>query len=170
MAIINFGEKAMKVPVFSFPWKCYKCAEEMRVTYPTTEDVYKTEFRGNLAPTFSNTRQENVIGNLCPNCKAYQGNYFVMDNGLMENAYQLEAYLVGFFEKKIKCLVCGKEIEHVNKENLFTKLQIYQDYIDLERLSPAEKEKACRVKIMASDSFSLCKDCYEIESTKGKSA
>ena len=40
----------MKVPVFSFPWKCYKCAEEMKVTYPTTEYVYKTEFRGNLAP------------------------------------------------------------------------------------------------------------------------
>ena len=86
----------------------------------------------------------------------------------MGNAYELESYLVGFFEKEIRCLVCGKENEHVDVKDLFTKLQIYQDVIDFEELSPSEKEDSRKEKIEALDPFSLCQQCCESGSEKAK--
>ena len=156
----------MKIPVFNFPWTCWKCGKEIVVTYPTTEDVYKTEFRGYLAPTYSNTRKENLIGNLCPFCKAYQGNYFVWDDGIMGNAYELEEHLIGFFNKVFYCINCGKEIELDNEEDFFTKSHIYEDHLEIEELSSSDKEEERKQRIDVLDSSVVCQHCLEIERSK----
>jgi len=151
----------MKIPIFSFPCNCWKCNKKMKVTYPTTEDVYKTELRGNLAPTYSNTRHEHLIGNLCPFCKAYQGNFFVMNNGFMGNAYELETYLVGFFSKELRCINCGKEIHSNNEEDLFTKVQIYESNLAVEELSSSETKEEHKQRSKCYGSYVLCKRCLE---------
>ena len=111
----------MKIPIFSFPWSCYKCKNEMTVTYPFTEEVYDSKFRGNLAKTHCYTLQSDVIGNICPSCGAYQGNYFVWDECLIENAYDLKQFITGFMEVEVNCVICGKELikENIDDDILY---------------------------------------------------
>jgi hypothetical protein len=105
----------------------------MKVTYPTSKDVYITEYKGNLEPTYSKTMQKNVVGNLCPDCGAYQGNYFVWDNGLVDHSYDLGNYVVGDFEIGVKCLVCGKGLEEFASDDHLSKLHaminFYGEYL-----------------------------------------
>ena len=156
----------LRIPILSFPWTCWKCKKEMKVIYPTSEDVYETEFRGNLAPTYSKTQRKQVIGNLCPHCGGYQGNYFVWDDGLIEHAYELENYLVGFFEVKTACLVCGKDLEDNCWGDFFSKLNAYEDYHEVQNLNSSDKKKEIELRTERADSSWLCHSCHETESAK----
>ena len=122
----------MQIPILSFPWNCYICNKKMDVTYPTTKDVYQTEFRGNLAPTYSKTQEEDVIGNLCPNCGKYQGNFFVQMKLIAECGYELEEYVTGFFNLELKCTKCGNELVTYT-DDVFSLLQDYQHYLDFQK-------------------------------------
>ena len=110
----------MRIPILSFPWTCYTCNKKMNVTYPTTKDVYRSEFRGNIAPTFSKTLQEDLIGNLCPACGAYQGNNYVLNSVFIEHNHELEKYLIGFIHIAFKCLICGKKVKEDPNEDLIS--------------------------------------------------
>ena len=52
----------------------------MTVTYPTEINVLKSKFKGSLEGIFSKTLGENVVGNICPTCKAYQGVFLLAIN------------------------------------------------------------------------------------------
>ncbi len=132
----------------------------MKVTYPFSKLVYKSDFRGNLAETYSKIQQSEVIGNLCPYCRAYQGNWFVEDDGLMENAYDLEKFVVGFIEIKVSCLACGKELtdEYLGKE-LFDRVEPSRDYLEAEELYPEEKRDFYKYRIENLVPFWFCETC-----------
>jgi hypothetical protein len=119
----------MKIPILRFHWNCYYCKKKMSLTFPTTLDVFQTEFKGNLAPTYSRTLEEDVIGNLCPNCGKYQGNTIVQNKIIIEYANELEKYIIGYFNLEMKCTNCGNEIQ-TNTDDVLSLLQDYFLYLD----------------------------------------
>jgi hypothetical protein len=147
----------VKVPILNFPWNCWKCRKEMKVTYPISQAVYESQYRGNLAPTYSKTQQANVIGNLCPYCGAYQGNLFVWDECIIGNAYDLEDYVVGFLEIKVNCRVCGKKLEDVNGGDIFSIVTAFDES------SPFQPVDARRI---TDHSPWLCNACFEKKSAE----
>ncbi len=64
-----------------------------------TEDVYNSEYRGNLAPV-ETVFEDHNFGNICPNCGAYQGVHHVWMAYANEFIYDLEKYFVGKLEKE----------------------------------------------------------------------
>jgi|GEM_PF-3115823 hypothetical protein len=100
----------------------------MEVTYPTTEDVLNTCWKGNLALTYSNPQRKTVVGNLCPYCGVYQGNTYVRFQVIPAGAfYPLEKYLVAYFDIPVKCMKCGR-IDDGMEDSLFMKLNFYDYY------------------------------------------
>ena len=145
----------LKRPILYIPWTCWKCHRKMKVTYPTTEDVYRTDFKGNLAPIYNKTEKENKFGNLCPNCRAYQGNFYVQSI-LFENPYDMifiNTHSVGSFNIKINCMLCGNEL-HKDQENA---LDIYgfwdgfNEYLESKKIAHYEK----KIKQELIDVFSI---------------
>ncbi len=156
----------LRIPVLCFPWTCWKCHEEMRVTYPCSEDVYKTELRGNLAPTYSMTQRSDVIGNICPHCRAYQGNFFVWDDCIIGHAYDLKNYIVGYLDVKVNCLICKKTIDRASIKEDWDLLSFYEDYYNIQNLPPKNKEESYEARIEVLDPDWLCDSCLRIESEK----
>jgi hypothetical protein len=162
----------MKIPVFQFPWLCWKCEKEMKVTYPIDENILATEFKGNLAWTYSKTMGKKVVGNLCPSCGKYQGNFFIWDKFFTEYACNLEDYFVDFIDLDlVRCILCRKQTyapDEEAEENLINavgdvilqKWQDYEDKINLFRLGHPEKREA--VRGLASGripTYFICGDC-----------
>ena len=139
----------------------------MKVTYPFYEEVYSSKFRGTLSPTYSNTMQKHVIGNLCPHCEAYQGNWFVRDDGLMGNAYELLDHIAGSIELTINCMFCGNELpENTFDEDLFNDLDRLYDYLVVENFSPQERKTTYKKRLKEGCYFWLCNSCSEIQVKK----
>ena len=156
----------MRIPVLCFSWTCYKCNEEMKVTYPCSEDVYKTELRGNLAPTYSQTQRSDVIGNICPHCRAYQGNFFVWNNCIIGHAYDLKNYIVGYPDVKVSCLICKKMIDKSSIKEDWELLSFYEDYLNIQNLTSKDKEEAYEAIIEEVDPNWFCYSCLRIELEK----
>jgi hypothetical protein len=138
----------------------------MRVTYPFSEDVLKTEFRGNLAQTYSKTQKSDVIGNICPHCGAYQGNYFVWDDCIIGHAYDLKNYIVSYLDVKVNCFICQKNFDKSSIKEDWELLSFYEDYLNIQNLTSKNKEKAYEAIIENVDPYWLCDSCLGIESEK----
>jgi hypothetical protein len=109
LVIRYLGRLSLKVPIFNFPWQCWKCKKKMIVTYPITEDVLNSIYKGNLALTYSNPQKKTVVGNVCPNCGVYP-----------EDAYSpSQKYFVGFIDVAIKCKQCGKDVQDYSTNDIF---------------------------------------------------
>jgi len=100
--------KKNKIPVFEFPWSCWRCHKKISVVYPIDKNVQNTSFGRGLKVVYSKTLGSHVIGNVCSYCGAYQGNFFVQDDAFMGNVYELNNFLLGFFDAEIHCGFCGK--------------------------------------------------------------
>ena len=153
----------MRIPVLNFPWTCYICKRQMKVTYPLSEEVYKSDLKGNLGPTFSHTRQERLFGNRCPYCGGYQGNFYVENSFVVEFSQDLANYAVGFIDIKIQCLICGKELEEQkaveddSSWDLFSRLCSYNEYLGLKNCGPEFKQEEMKQYIEAGTQ--ICQSC-----------
>ncbi|OYT59552.1 hypothetical protein B6U81_05945, partial [Thermoplasmatales archaeon ex4484_30] len=95
--------KEVEIEVWMWHKKCYKCGKETPVVW-TSPNTIVGEFNvdpnsfeelpkkiSDIYPffklTYSNTMKENIYGNVCINCGAYQGNWFVLEESL-EIAYE----------------------------------------------------------------------------------
>jgi hypothetical protein len=163
----------MQIPVFQFSWTCWKCNEEMTVTYPTDINVFNSEFRGNLARTYSKTLEEYVVGNICPICGAYQGNFFISNKFLIEYSYNLEEYFVGFIDLlKFRCIICEKiinvpsekdkmDLSNINEDLILQSWQDYEDRINQFTFGYPDKEEAIRIMAHGQIAeFLICNDCF----------
>ena len=65
-------------PVYEFDMDCYKCGKKFKVYYPE-EIAFEMYDIPTLKEVFSRTQNSKTIGNVCPHCYAYTGNYFVYD-------------------------------------------------------------------------------------------
>ena len=131
----------------------------MQVTYPMTEDVYASEFRGNLAPIKTIFENHN-FGNICPVCKSYQGAHFVWMEFANNFSYDLEKYLIGYFEIKVNCLICGKPLED-SSTDIHTMLSLYEDYHYVEHSEDEDKEEALDDRKVQLDPAWVCTPCIE---------
>ena len=151
----------MKVPIFNFPWECWKCKKKMVVTYPITEDVLNSSCKGNLALTYSNPQRMTVVGNLCPHCGIYQGNTYVRFKVIPAGAfYPLEKYLVGFANIPIKCAKCDK-VDDAENDSYSMRLNYYENYLSRRDADGQANTKNPDLQEEYESLHWICDSCYE---------
>jgi len=75
----------MIVKIWSFKFKCYSCSKKMDAAWPEDLDLEIEEIGEYLGHkqycivkrVFSRAMNQEVWGNVCPSCNAYQGNQFI---------------------------------------------------------------------------------------------
>jgi hypothetical protein len=116
----NCGKYKMKKDLIVLNKNCYKCGNSMKVCYIKINEDYKSpsefdEEEINFAKSkgvlleacFSKTRNEKYLANVCPNCRAFVGDWFLFDDNIIENMYDenIPKYDMGFY-----CDECKKGI------------------------------------------------------------
>ena len=125
----KFIEKfSEEVPIYKWKEHCYKCGEETpRVSYNliisynnkigdiASIDRLLEEKYEFVEKIWSNTRRENVYGNVCKHCGAYQGNFFIVEEMLLlEDEGIIDNYLD--CNLKVEVSLSDIDIEYVNEE------------------------------------------------------
>jgi hypothetical protein len=73
----------MKIPIYHYKDKCWRCKKEIDIYYP--EGLAFKHCIGSIKKkTYSKTQGGTTIGNICPLCNSYQGNWFVQEHFLGE--------------------------------------------------------------------------------------
>ena len=105
----------MKIPIYHYKNKCYRCGKEIDVYYP--EEIAYAHGIGNVKETYSKTKGEKTKGNVCPYCNAYQGNWFVWENFLeVCNDSDIGKSCV-WVDVNRKCSQCNNPIDYEMEED-----------------------------------------------------
>lgn len=143
-------KKEFLINVYAFPSACWKC--KTQITCLWVEDgnfeiVAGKPYAKNIKKVFSRVWGE-VYGNICPNCGAYQGNFYVFENyaeayynGL---AKQIAQEKVEGEEEVYFCDICGKELERHD---------VHVHHISYNPPETIELCRSCHIKIHKRKGF-----------------
>jgi hypothetical protein len=99
---------------------CYKCGKPMKICYISINNgnngfIYPSGFDENeinfakaqgvtLEMRFSKTANEKYLANICPNCRAFIGDWFLFDDYILENMYEknIPKYNMGYYCEECK--------------------------------------------------------------------
>jgi DNA-directed RNA polymerase subunit M/transcription elongation factor TFIIS len=111
----------MNIKIWEFLITCYKCDNKIEVLWPEDIDLElvaeELASRGypRIKQVYSHTRNEVVWGNTCPQCGAYQGNHFVMEEYLdMRNGpptFWGHPKVIETIDVDLPCSECGNRSE-----------------------------------------------------------
>jgi len=142
--------------VYVFEDRCWRCGENISLAYvervPDDEreigdeglEVIEGKPYANVQKVYSKTLERDVWGNICPECGAYQGNFFLFTKWASAK-YEGTAKVMDVIEqftKGKKCPLCGKEVE-----------ELVIHHINYEPPETIEICRSCHIKIHRREGF-----------------
>jgi len=155
--------KEVEIELWMWYKECWKCGEETPVVWISPYSVVggfnvdPNSFRelpkriSEIYPffklTYSKTMGENVYGNVCVNCGAYQGNWFVWKE-LLEIAYEPDEIVE---KRKVKIILTEEEqLERVFPEEV---VNLEEHYISYESEKTILVCRNCHLRIHRTNDF-----------------
>ena len=103
--------------IYELPMKCYKCGKEILVYYPEDVANYHFDIPTLKENIYSRTQGRNTVGNICPHCGTYIGNWHVQNRYIELASTEGEEknlifYPEGILDNNPDCAKCGISIDY----------------------------------------------------------
>lgn len=110
--------------IFQWVRDCYRCDEPTPVVWPFDADISSPASLDLVGPrlaekpyanverTYSQTQNQEVWGNLCIHCDAYQGNFF-MRKAALDIPYQKSP--TDSIRRALSCVECDREADRLSQ-------------------------------------------------------
>jgi hypothetical protein len=117
----------MKIPIYHFNAKCCSCKKEIDIYYPE-RFAYKHGL-GYVRKRNSKIQSGKTIGNICPYCDSFQGNWIISERLLEVSHNSNIRNSCVWVDEDLKCSKCGADIDYeIYQEEATDIFNFYEGY------------------------------------------